>query len=173
MILTVAQAREHITTSLGNDGLERLLDAAEEAIIRAAGPAIDDYIRTDVTERCRPSGSLLRLTRRAISIVEIREGTTVLGSGDYELSSTGYVLLRTPDGHHWYRPEVTYAPWTDTASREVAQIGLVRLELNFNPALAGYTTGSDSETFATGIPYKDQRDSILASLVEDADGMIR
>lgn len=185
-LLTVDELKKYpglTGTTLEDDPLQDLLDAAEEAIIRAAGPTVDDYLVTSVTDYVtRVSGDLIMLSRRAASITEVtehaqRETPTTLAADDYELLPSGTMLRRlrggTNSSTYWHRDvAIEFAPYSDLASRKAAQAALVKLEINTNPSLAGYTTGSDSETYATGIPYAQQKGDILSGLVESADGGI-
>lgn len=176
-ILTEAEIREHITTSLVSDALMRLADAAEEAIIERAGPALDDYVVTDVTQRFAPRGDVLMLGRRATDVVAVTEHAhraepTTLAADDYALSSSGNLLRRLRDGTNpatRWQPEVdvTYTPYSDSASRGAVQLELIRLEIAFSPALAMQIIGSWTEQYTTGKPYAEQREDILASLHAD------
>lgn len=176
-LLSEAQIREHITTALVSDALMRLADAAEEAIIERAGPTLDEYILTDVTERFRPSGPALMLSRRAESVVSVseyahRSDPTELAADDYALSSSGNMLRRLRDGTNpataWHPDvDVTYTPFTDTASRYRVQLELIKLDIAFNPTLASQTIGSWTEQYAQGRPYHEQREDLLASLHGD------
>ncbi len=179
-LLTVADFRGHVTTSLGDDEVQRLLDAAEEAIIKVAGPTIDEYLVTDMTERFRPRGPSILLSRRAESIVSVTEyahraDPTELAADDYALASSGLVLRRLRDGTNpataWHADvDVTYTPYSDTASREVAQLELAKLEIAFSPGLTAQTIGSWTEQYAqSGTSYSSQRDAILASLTSGDD----
>lgn len=173
--LTIAEFEEHVTTSLGDDAIQRLLDDAEEAIIAYAGPTVDaDYV-TDMAERFVPHGDAIRLSRRASAIVEVlehaqRETPTTLAADDYELSQSGFMLHRLRGGTNgswrWHSDvEVRYTPYSDVATRVITQLQLCRLEIAFNPGLASQTIGSWAEAFTTnGIPYPEQRDAILARL---------
>lgn len=175
-ILSVAQLEEHITTTLGDDALGRLLDAAEESIIERAGPAIDEYLVTDTTERFAPRGPVLMLARRATDIVLVTEYAhlalpTTLAADDYELSSSGNLLRRVQGGTHssdHWNPEVavTYTPYTDAATRQRVQIELVKLDIAVNPGLSMQVVGSWTEQYQSK-PYSDLREEILASLHAD------
>jgi hypothetical protein len=173
-ILTEAEIREHITTSLVSDALMRLADAAEEAIVERAGPALDDYIVTDVTQRFMPRGDVIMLGRRATDVVAVVEyahqaDPTTLAADDHALSSSGNLLRRLRSGTNpatSWRPavDVTYTPYTDAASRGAVQLQLIRLEIAFSPALAMQVIGSWTEQYTTGKPYAEQREGILAAL---------
>jgi hypothetical protein len=158
--------------SLDSGHLQRLLDAAEETIILAVGPYLvvsgaDDQINEIHTPRS--AGPLIHLARRASSIEEVIEGDETLAADDYELRSSGYVLRRLDDGTnpagYWRnRLYITYTPMSDMAIREMVQIGLVKIDIAFNPALASQTIGSWAETYATGKSLPDQRTDMLAQL---------
>ncbi|HEU4571462.1 MAG TPA: hypothetical protein VFR93_02160 [Candidatus Limnocylindrales bacterium] len=165
-----------VPNSLDTDALQRLLDAAQEAIDTRIG-ALYSVGSGDEQGQAREiltvHGDLLLLSRRALSIDEVIEGhftPTTLAANDYELLPDGQTLRRLATGTHvayrWaHRVNVLYTPLSDVASRELAQINLVRLELTFNPALKAYTTGNDSETYVEGKSYAELREDILDSLV--------
>jgi hypothetical protein len=169
--LTVDQFREYVTSSLGDEAIQRLLDAAYESIILTAGPYASDGTITEIL--MSRSGPLLMLSRPAESVSEVIEGSgslaTTLAADDYELSQSGNILRRLNDGTNpawrWrYRTFVTYLPQSDLAIRDVAQLELVKLEIAFNPTLVTQTIGSWSETYQQGRSYPEQRADILASL---------
>lgn len=176
-LLSEAQIREHITTSLVSDALMRLADAAEEAIIERAGPTIEDYLVTDTTERFRPHGPTIMLARRAESVVTVSEHAhradpTELAADDYALSSSGNLLRRLRDGTNpataWHADvDVTYTPFTDLSTRYKVQLELIKLDIAFSPTLASQTIGSWTEQYAQGRPYAEQREDILATLHAD------
>lgn len=174
MALTVDQLREHVTTSLGNDALQRLLNDAYGVIDEELGPTGN----VTVSQRAG-NGPLLPLARDAETIVSVTEDATgtplALAADDYRLRPSGGLLERLRTGtnprHRWYGiVDVTLTPADDAAARDRAAIDLVRLELNFNPGLASYSTGVYSESYATGGgpdlqgDYAAQRQAILASL---------
>lgn len=177
-LLTVDEFRGYVETALEDADVQRLLDAAEQAILRYAGPYLATSGADDsVNELFRPvHGPLLPLSRRASridTVIENADGASplTLAADDYELRSSGYTLRRLHTGTNprywwWGRVDVTYAPFDDAASREIVQLALVKLDIAFNPALAAYTTGSDSETYQTGKSYPELRDEILATLSE-------
>jgi hypothetical protein len=136
MILTVDELREHVTTALEDDALQRLLDAAEAEIVRYAGDP------GAAVEILHGSGRYLTLDRPAESITSITEAwgatSTTLSASDWLLYPSGLVLERLTTGPNgrsswWRRVTVTYTPRDDEALREKAQIDLVNLALNYNP----------------------------------------
>lgn len=169
--------------SIDADHLLRLLDAAQEAIDARYGALYAADSNTEqgqAREIMNVHGDLLVLSRRAASVdqvIEDRFTPTTLASNDYELLPDGQTLRRLSTGTHtayrWgHRVDVLYTPLSDVASRELAQINLVRLEISFNPGLAGQTIGSWSETYITsGKSYAEQREEILDSLVPPFAGI--
>ena len=168
MSLTVDQFREHITSTLGDEAIQRLLDAAYESIVIVAGPYASDGTVSEILTP-RGIGTLLMLSRQAESVSEVIEGDTTLAADDYELRPSGNTLRRLDDGtnsaSYWgNRVYVTYLPQSDLAIRDVAQLELVKLEIAFNPTLVTQTIGSWSESYQQGRSYPEQRADILASL---------
>ena len=174
--MNVVQFREHVTTSLGDEPLQRLLDAAAEAIVAVMGPYLTDGTIDEIITPRGP-GPLLRLSRRAESIDEIIEGTTTLAADDYQLRSSGYILRRLDTGtnpaSYWRnRVYVTYLPQSDLAERDRVQLELVKLDLAYQPGITQETIGSWSETLAQGDrTYQVERAAILASLSQQSVGI--
>lgn len=164
LYLSVDQFRAFQPTTLSDESLLILLDAAAQAIITALGYS------GETTEWLRGSmGPLLMLSRPALSVTAVVEDSTTLAINDYQLSASGNVLRRTQTGDHprtaWRGPvDVTYLPRDDYAERQRVQRELVALDLSFQPGLAGQTIGTWSETYAQSEPYATQRAAILASL---------
>lgn len=176
--VTVDEFREHVETTLGDDAIQRLLDAAAEAIIERAGPTVEDSgAMQSRVETFTPTGDRLMLSERAESIVSVSEQAhyatpTELETDDYELSASGYVLRRltggTTSSSRW-RPlvSVTYAPYSDLGSRAVVQIELAKLDIASNPGLASQSVGSWTESYVNDRSYAQQRADILAALHAD------
>lgn len=178
MILTVEQLREHVTTTLGDDALQRLLDAAEELIISYVGPGASTYEEPEaIDELITVHGDLLMIGRPAQAIDTVIEGTTTLDPSDYELRSSGTQVRRLRTGTNpswrWHgRVDITYIPLTDSARREVAQIELVKLDISFDPLLVSETIGAWSESYQQGQKSADEwRDEILSTLSPSFAGM--
>lgn len=163
-LLTLAEARTHITTSLVDAALQRLLDAAEDAITDAIGPV------GNVTETFTAgAGDLIMLSRRASAVVSVNERASALNANDYELYNSGQLLHRrdlgtNPDSRWRGRVIVVYTPVSDVARRKVAQLALVNLDLTFNPGAASERIGDWTETYRTDAEYVQERRAILASL---------
>jgi hypothetical protein len=169
MILTVAAYREHATSTLGDDAIQRLLDASEADIVRRAGAA------DAAVEVADGRGRFITLSRQAASITSITEtdrgGTiTTLAADDYLLYPSGTVIERLSSGtnyrSHWYsRVTVTYVPMDDEAIRVGVQLDLINLAQNYQPGLTSTTIGSWTEQYAQAArSNRDEFESILARL---------
>lgn len=173
MLLTSAELRKHLpdfpTGADNDDVLDRLLAAAEAAIVEVAG------IVGAVTEFSGGGGYNLVLSRPAASFTSVTEdfdGTPlVVATDDYRLSPSGYILSRLWTGtnprYTWYgNVRVIYTPVSDTALREVVQLQLVQQFLNYNPGLTSEQVGDWSQTFADNsvMNWAIERDTILSTL---------
>lgn len=167
-LLTADEFREHVTTALGDDAIERALDAAEEAIDAIAGPV------GAVTEIRNGGYTFVTLARRASAITSIVETwgdeTTTLAAGDYQIRSDGRSLKRLDTGdnpsRYWVgQVAVEYTPEADEATRKMVQLQLAKLELAFSPGLASQTIGAWTEQYRQDRPYEQQRADILATLI--------
>jgi hypothetical protein len=163
--LTLAQFRELVTTSLSDEALAILLDAAAQEIYEAAGAA------GETTEWLHGNGHLLGLSRPVDTITSVVENDVTLADDDYELSTISQMVLRrTDDGtnprHHWgWRVDVTYTPADDLATRQRVQAELVKLSLATDPNLASQRLGDWAETYVSNPKSPaEQRADILATL---------
>src|SRR5687768_12266599 len=137
-LLTVDDMREHVTTSLGDDALERIINDNEAAIEALAGP-----LGASVTEVHWTNGyeSIIFLKRRpqitdspATPLIIEGYGYTdpvTLDTDDYYLD--GYTLRRKDFGTNpgiWFTSPVavTYTPVDDTDTRIGVLIALTKLE---------------------------------------------
>lgn len=164
--LSVTQLRQFITSSLGDEALQILLNAEAAAIIAAAGATgeVTEHIQTGYYHRIvldRPAGTIA-------SVTEYNGGVpTVLETDDYR--AEGYVLTRTGRGTNpsWrWAPHVVvvHTPTVDTAEWQRVQVDLVRLDLSRNPGVTAETIGTWSVTYAGPTANDDERAAILASL---------
>lgn len=163
--MDLADLREHIGPGPSDDVLERLLDAALQAIVERFGPASES-----LTETLVPVGSLVYLSRRAESVTSVRDGLTLLDYTEYELVGGGKRLRRLNDAGdpmNWVgRVEIEYAPYGDDAERDRVTIALVNLDLNAQPGLSGSTVGSWAtlQSNNSAWNYRKEREALLASL---------
>jgi hypothetical protein len=173
-ILTVDEVREHVVTQLGDDALQRLLDAAEYLIVERAGPA---GARTEVLAGGYRLISVSRPidTAQAIAITERSpygdDTVTTLQANDFLIHSGGMLIERLTTGDHarsrWYgRPVMAYTPLNDAALRAEVQIDLVKAALSYNPGLTMQQIGSWSEQYAANSVWNNasEREAILDRL---------
>lgn len=170
--LTVSEFREHVSTTLPDTAVQRLLAANTLAIEQRAGPLGAQPLtllpRRDVR---------LYLDRPIASIVSVREvygdpvgisGIT-LATNDYKVLNGGRVLERWGYGTNpadWWseRVELVYVPVDDTQERIRVLVKLCELDLNRQPGLSEVRIGDYMEQ-SRNEPYNDEREAILASLV--------
>jgi hypothetical protein len=165
-LLTVAQLREHVETSLPDTALDRILASCEQAIATWAGPLeLDEGGAVgDVTERVwAPERVLLRLHQlptAITSVTDVRDGIETL------LDPSGYRLvdcyLRRLGGVTWGEwTSVVYTPTDDSAIRRTMLVQLCQLELNVQPGMAAQGAGPWSETYGA---YLRQRNELLRAI---------
>lgn len=147
MILTVDEIRAYVETDLDDASLQRLLDAAEAAIVSYAGSP------GEATQLVDGGVGRLALARRAASMTTVTESrgttTTTLDADDYRIRADGYVLERLNTGTNprsrWYgQISLTYVPVDDSATREAVQIELVRIDLASSSGAGGGGLKSES-----------------------------
>lgn len=175
-LLTPAEFREHVTTSLADSALQILLDAAETAIVGRVGEI------GVLQDRRRGGGTLLSLSRAAATIGSVIErygdplGLTdvPLATDDWTLLPDGYTLRREWTGTHrndrWADAViVNYTALDDTAERQRVAIALVKLDISHQPGLQAQQIGDWSETYArqAATDYKAERESLLDSLASN------
>jgi len=178
MLLTVDEARLHITTPLGDDALRLLLDASEEAIADQVGPLGSDDDQPASVEHHAVSGDLLVLYGRAASITSVVEGTTTLAVDDYTLTPGGTALRRLSTGTNqaqsWVgEVVVTYVPRGNIASRQAAQVQLVNLYIVYRPGISSQTIGPWSEVYSQMSTLLGQRQDVLSAIAGGAFEGIR
>lgn len=169
MILTVDELREHVETSLGDDAMQRLADAAEAAIVSRIGATGE---RTELLHGGYRTISLGRPVASIDGVTEtVNTTTTTLDPSDYRLRPDGYTLERLSTGVNrrwqwWGLVEVTYTPTDDAALRAEVQIDLVKLALTYNPGLTSETIGTWTEQYASNSVWNNsqEREAILARL---------
>ena len=168
-ILTVDELREHVNTGLGDDALQRLLDASEYLIVERAGPA---GARTEIAGG---GYRFVTVSRPIGSIGSIKEvvgdSELTLAADDYLVRYGDLVVERLQYGTNsrstWdRRVEVTYTPEDDAALRADVQIDLIRAGLSYNPGLTGEQLGAWSAQYAANSVWNNaaERESILSRL---------
>lgn len=165
MILSVDELREHVNSGLGDPALQRLLDAAEEAIIARAGA-------TGARTEYAGGGSLyVTLSRPAASITSVTEtlslDDTVLATDDYLIGAGEMLMERLSSGTNprmvWGdRVAVVYSPVSDDATRAKVQIDLCKLALDVDPGVTEEQIGDWSQKFSGSL--QEESDKVLAQL---------
>ena len=130
-LLTVAQARALVETSVSDEELQCLIDREEEAVAARLGPHYDGAA---ITETHRPAGGSVYLRRAVESVTSVSERASL--SDDAETLDTDEYYVHLEEGRlerlagSW-GAEVTvqYTPEDDSTQRRQALIELVRLAL--------------------------------------------
>jgi hypothetical protein len=165
-LLTVAQLREHVETSLPDTALERILASCELAIADWAGPLEldDDDAVVAVTETVpAPGRTLLQLRQvptEVTSVVDLHRGVeTTLDASAWRVEDR--YVRRLGDRTWGERTTVTFTPFDNSAVRRTVLVQLCQLELNVQPGMAAQGTGPWSETYGK---YLRQRDELLRAI---------
>ena len=126
-LVTTAQVRALINTSLSDGNLQTIIDRVEAQITEKIGAHQVDGNTTEISRTVRGEGSLLFMSTEIYSIVRIVEDDVLLDADDYE-AWPGGVIERLPIGSYWGdRCEVVYKPTDDRLKRAQVIIDLVRL----------------------------------------------
>lgn len=163
--LSLEDLKALVSTTLSDEALLILLDAAREEIVRYAGAG------GNVTEILDGHGDLLQLSAPAESITSVVvNDVTTLAATDYELISPT-LLLRLPSHQRWgHRVRVAYTQVDDSALRQRVQADLVRHAITSAVTvggLTGRTIGTWSETYASSssaTAMTDEKSDILSVL---------
>lgn len=166
MILTVNELRQHIASGLGDDALQRLLEAAEIDITAKFGAV------GSLTEYSNGGYELLVLGRRpgsVSSVVELADTTSslTLAADDYRVE--GFLLRRLDTGTNprdcWHgRVKVVHTPADTEVDRVRVQLALVKLDL----ALSGYSSEATQNESRSPDDYQSARDRVLETYTSDA-----
>lgn len=166
-MLTPSEIRGHIETDLGDNELQRLIDAETEAIEKHAGGTgmVTDHLEAFGQRR-------ISLMRDASSIDQVRVRVhpdydeETLGADDYRFHPPRTLVRLSGSaepGTTWRgHVEVDYTPVADDSLRETVLIHLVQLSLEYR--------GLDSEAVGGGdrsvtLPdYEKERHRILSRL---------
>ena len=165
--------REHDPgTSLGDDSLQRLIDANEDYMVRMLGP----HSRVGSPAIVTGYGSGKRVlwpptpVGTMVSVEETPNETdpwTALAASDYRVLDGGMGVERLNATTGWgYRVRLTYVTRDDLARRIVALLDLVGTDVAHGVAsggIASRTMGSWSESYGTG---DGGRDAAKAKIIE-------
>ena len=174
-LISPAVYREHDAgVSLGDDALQRLIDANEDRMVAIVGP--HSRVGTPVVEIYRWADSAFLHVRRAIGVLslveESRDGGltwTVLAAGDdYEVLNAGLTVHRLEATRWALRVRITYVPAADLAERVIALLQMVGTDVVAGVAsggLTGQSMGSWSQSFGSGdLSPEAAKDRILRRL---------
>lgn len=180
MSMTPAMVKEHIETDLGTDAIQRLIDDADDEIIRRFG-ADSSVTEQHILEPPHGYGDYVALPptigRRRIwtkqkiaSVTSLKEGPT-LDSSDLttltqDAATNGYRLVAGNAAVERIgtdfarRVQITYVPQTDVKRRNRVTVDLVRLAIQYN-ALDSERVGDWQGSYTD---YQKERESILSTL---------
>jgi len=136
-LLTVAELKAQVRTSLADADLQRVIDREEAEVVRFYGPHYVDA-PTGVTETLEGGTRSLYLRRRLASVTSITEyqtadaasGTALTAGTDYRVWAAQGRLERMPTGAKWGAVvSVVYVPADDDDLRRAAIVDLCRLAL--------------------------------------------
>lgn len=166
-LLTLAQVRENIETGLGDDALQRIMNAVEEDIDQRHG-AVDAQ-----TDDLEAGDKKLWTTRPILTITTVTE---TVGTTDTELSANDYVKrhetqlnrLNTGDNgrERWgVRVKITYVPVDTTNRRITAYLKMILLDIVYS----GLDSSREGDFNSKSLGYAPEREKLLSSL--DRPGM--
>ncbi len=173
-MITVSDLREHVTTSLIDSALQRLLDAAGYLITDRVGAT---GARTEIVGGGTRYVTLARPVDTVTSVTEtLLNDSRTLATNDYRIR--GYLLERLITGTNgrfrwWGDVTVVYTPIDDTALRDMVTIDLCKLALDYHPGLTAETIGSYSVQYGSNSVWNNakEREAIL-SVLDPEIGML-
>lgn len=145
-LLTLAEARALIKTSLTDPELQAVIGREEDEIIRLYGA---HYVSgtTTVSETLEGGGASLFLRRPIFSVSSVTEDGAALASADYRLWGAQGRIERLPKGATWGEViTVVYVPQDDNGRRKAALIDLVRLAVEHTALKSESIAGEYSYT---------------------------
>jgi len=126
-LVTIAQARALINTSLSDENLQMIIDRVEAQVTQKIGAPQTDAFATEVVATLRGEHVSLFLPTEIYAVSSIIEDLVTLTTDQYQTWGGG-VLERLPAGTNWgKRCVVTYKPADDRLKRTEVIISLVRL----------------------------------------------
>lgn len=145
-LVTVAQVKALINTSLADADLQGVIDRVEAEITARIGAPQDGGGNVTVTKTVAGQGENIFMPSEIASVVSVVEDNVALDGTEYRIWHGG-VLERLPEGTFWGRVcVVVYKPEDDRLVRTSAIIDLVRVDLN--------RTAMESESVAGEYSYK-------------------
>lgn len=160
-----ADVRAHFETDLSDAALQRLIDDADQLIVKRFGPhASSGAINVEVFSEF---SDVLYLTRPIAAVTSVTEtkinGTqTALVPADYRIELGGSRLRRSTTPGFWeYRVNILYTPVSDDKLRTRIELDLVKLAARYNAA----RTENVGDYAATEVDYEAERENLVAPLV--------
>jgi hypothetical protein len=128
-LVTPAEVRPLVKTSLTDANLQAIIDRIEAQITQRVGAPQTDAMETTITKIFRGEGEFLFMPTEIYAVVSITEDENALASDQYRTWGGG-VIERLPSGSRWGdRMTVIYKPTDDRLVRKQVVIDLVRLVL--------------------------------------------
>lgn len=130
-LVTAADAKKQINTSLGDNDLQAIIDRIESQITaRIGAPWTNDTTPSQVVKTLRGEGVSLFLPTGIYEVVSIDEDDVDLTADDYRVWGNGGVIERLPINSNWGMVcTVTYKPMDNRFKRIPVIIDLLRLTL--------------------------------------------
>ncbi len=131
-LVTAADAKKQINTSMGDEDLQAIIDRIESQITARIGePWSEDNMPPEIEKTLRGDGMSLFLSTGIYEVVSIVEDDVELTTDDYRVWGNGGVIERLPINSNWGTVcTVTYKPMDDRFKRIPVIIDLLRLTLN-------------------------------------------
>lgn len=145
-LVSPADVRVLVNTSLSNENLQVVIDRVEAEITAKIGAPQNDGGTVQIVKTLAGEGENLFFPTDLSAIVSVMEDSVTLDSDEYQIWGGG-VLEKLPLGARWGRRcVVTYKPVDDRPKRTQAVIDLVRLELNRTAMKSEHIAGEYSYT---------------------------
>jgi len=184
-LISPAVYKEHDSGCvLGDDALQRIIDANEAYMVRKIGPHSREG--SPVQERIQGGSDLLTPRQAVGHIVSVTEWwatwTQLLDVSDYEVLHDGLVLHRLMTGqnaaYHWGPyVDLAYVPRHNLEERILALLEMVGGDVTAGVSTGGVasrTMGSWSESYGTGDESRDaDRNAILRRIHKTGGVVIR
>lgn len=169
-LVTVAQLREHVKTSLVDAALQRFLDAADQAVVARLGPLgnVTD-VRFLRGERIILLGRVPGAVGSITELYDDNATSVVLAAGDYVLDGSTFRRLDTgpnPPDYWAHRTTFVYTPGDDTARRVIAIIRLCALDITENDSagVVSRTVGQHKVDYGSQQARREEREAIWSEL---------
>jgi hypothetical protein len=129
-LLTTAECRVFVKTSLDDTELEAVIARVEAMITNKIGTAQDETGNIEIVETVQGNGEHIFVKVAFSSVVSITEDGTAVDSDDYRAWGESGMVERLPEGSEWGDVcVITYKPVDQREERKQATIELVRLFL--------------------------------------------